>query len=66
MGGDGQYGRVSTIAQFKNNQWLKIGDLNERKDDLSAISHKGEYLIVGGGVYYGRLVNLFNIILLQS
>ena len=58
--------KVSTIAQFKDNIWLKIGDLNEKKDSLSAIFHDGEYLIVGGDVYSGRLVNLFKIIFLQS
>ena len=52
---------ISTIAQFKNNQWLKIGDLKEGKSSLSAIFHDGEYLIVGGSDY-GRLVNLFEII----
>ena len=46
--------RVSTIAQFKNNKWLKIGDLNEKKNSLSAIFHDGEYLIVGGEVDSGR------------
>ena len=46
--------RVSTIAQFKDNQWLKIGDLNEKKSSLSAIFHNGEYLIVGGWVDSGR------------
>ena len=52
---------VSTIAQFKNNKWLKIGYLNERKSSLSAIFHDGEYLIVGGHTP-GRLVYLFKII----
>ena len=52
---------ISTIAQFKNNQWLKIGDLKERKSGLSAIFHDGEYLIIGGG-NWRRLVNLFQII----
>ena len=52
---------------LKNNQWLKIGYLNEIKDGLSAISYEGEYLIVGGGLYdYETLVNLFKIIFLQS
>ena len=59
-------GIVSSIVQFKNNQWLKIGDLKESKEDLSAISHNGEYLIAGGEFDYGRLVHLFKIILLQS
>ena len=55
-------GRVSTIAQFKNNKWLKIGDLNQKKNDLSAIFHDGEYLIVGGYTNGGRLVDLLKII----
>ena len=50
--GGGTY--YSTIAQFKNNKWLKIGDLNERKYLLSAISHDGEYLVVGGSDNSGR------------
>ena len=66
IGGWGEWNKVSTIAQFKDNKWLKIGDLNEKKDSLSAIFHDGEYLIVGGDVYSGRLVNLFKIIFLQS
>ena len=40
--------RTSIIAQFQNNEWLKIGYLNEVKSDLSAILHGGEYLIIGG------------------
>ena len=52
---------ISTIAQFKNNQWLEIGGLKERKDELSAIFHDGEYLIVGGYAD-GGLVTLFEII----
>ena len=61
IGGFGYSGTVSTIAQFKNNKWLKIGDLNETKGSLSAIFHDGEYLIVGGYTS-GRLVYLFKII----
>ena len=58
-------GYLSTIAQFKNNKWLKIGDLKERKTSLSAIFHDGEYLIVGGHTDR-RLVNLFEIIQTQA
>ena len=47
-------GRVSTIAQYKNNKWLKIGDLKEEKYCLSAIFHDGEYFIVGGYSDSGR------------
>ena len=58
------YMAVSTIAQYKNNQWLKIGDLNEKKYYHSAILYNGEYLIVGGSAAYlgERLVNLIKII----
>ena len=46
---------VSTIAEFKNNRWRKIGNLNEPKDSLSAIFNNGEYIVVGGNVKSGRL-----------
>ena len=51
--------RTSTIAQFQNNEWQKIGELNEVKSDSSAVLHDGEYLIIGGDSKYksGRLVN---------
>ena len=38
----------STIAEFKNNQWRKIGELNEPKSSMNTILHNGEYMIVGG------------------
>ena len=55
---DGNH-RTSTIAQFQNNEWLKIGNLKEVKSDPSAIFYDGEYLIIGGDAQYatGRLVN---------
>ena len=40
--------RVSTIAEFKNDKWRKIGNLNEPKSDVSAILYDGEYILVGG------------------
>ena len=51
--------RTSTIAQFQDNEWRKIGDLKEAKSDSSAIFHNGEYLIIGGDAdsMTGRLVN---------
>ena len=48
----GEY--VSTIAEYKNNKWREIGNLNEPKDSLSAIFNNGEYIFVGGNVNYGR------------
>ena len=41
--------RTSTIAQFQNNQWSKIGDLMEVRSASSAILNNEEYLIIGGG-----------------
>ena len=43
--------RTSIIAQFQNNEWQKIGDLKEVKNDPSAIFFDGEYLIIGGDHY---------------
>ena len=48
LGGYGGGGRISTIAQFQNNKWEKIGELKESKSALSAILYDGEYLIIGG------------------
>ena len=42
------YKRTSTIAQFQNNQWSKIGDLMEVRSASSAILNNDEYLIIGG------------------
>ena len=52
IGGYGSSGKVSTIAEFKNNEWRKIGNLNEPKEGLSAIFNNGEYIVVGGYVDY--------------
>ena len=51
-GYDGDY--VSTIAEYKNNKWRKIGDLNEPKMGMSVIFNNGEYIVVGGDVHSGR------------
>ena len=53
-GYDGYGSYVSTIAEYKNNQWRKFGDLTKPKDSSSAILYNGEYIIVGGGVSSGR------------
>ena len=53
IGGWNAGGYVSTIAEFKNNRWRKIGYLNEPKDSLSAIFNNGEYILVGGDVKSG-------------
>ena len=45
---------VSTIAEFKNNNWQNIGNLNEPKYGPSKIFHDGEYMIVGGYADSGR------------
>ena len=46
--------KVSTIAEYKNNKWRKIGNLNKAKRNLSAIFNNGEYIVVGGQVNSGR------------
>ena len=45
---------VTTIAEFKNDNWRNIGNLQERRSELSAIFHDGEYMIVGGYADSGR------------
>ena len=55
IGGFNQnYDIVSTIAEYKNNNWREIGYLNEPKYALSAIFNNGEYIVVGGNVNFGR------------
>ena len=41
---------MSTIAEYKNNVWRNIGDLNEPKSSMSSILYNGEYILVGGWV----------------
>ena len=41
-------GRVSIIAEYKNNRWQAIGNLNQSKYWLSAIPYNGEHIVVGG------------------
>ena len=52
IGGWNGDSRVSTIAEYKNNNWRKFGDLSKARYSSSAISFNGEYIIVGG--YDGR------------
>ena len=59
IGGYDGSNQVSTIAEFKNNNWQNIGNLKEPKEGLSAIFHDGEHMIVGGRVYFGRWAALF-------
>ena len=54
IGGWNGYYKVSIIAEYKNNKWRKIGNLNEPKRDLSVIFKHGEYIVVGGYVDSGR------------
>ena len=48
--------KTSIIAEYKNNEWRNVGNLNEIKSSHSAIFHNGEYFIVGGQAQktYGR------------
>ena len=54
IGGHTGSKKISTIAEYRNNKWLEIGNLIEPKDSLSAIFNNGEYFIVGGDVNPGR------------
>ena len=40
--------QVSTVAEYKNNQWRDTGTLNEPKSSPSAIVYDGEYMVLGG------------------
>ena len=50
IGGWSSDGRVSTIAEYKNNKWRKFGDLTKKRLSSSAIFYNGEYIIIGGEV----------------
>ena len=54
IGGFNGDDKVSTIAEFKNNKWRKIGNLNEPKSGPSVIFNNGEYIVIGGNVESGR------------
>ena len=41
---------VSTIAEYKNNKWRNIGNLNEPKSSMASILYNEEYILVGGWV----------------
>ena len=43
-GWNGDY--VSTIAEYKNNKWRKIGNLNEPKIYPSAIFNNGKHIVI--------------------
>ena len=51
---------ISTIAEYKNNLWRTIGNLNEPKYKLSAISHNGGYMVVGGVGYWTMTTEFWN------
>ena len=48
IGGYSGRNRVTTIAEFKENKWRKVGDLAEGRSDHSSISFGGETLVFGG------------------
>ena len=45
---------VSTVAQFKENTWTKLGDLNQSRFAHNCIFFGSEILVVGG---YGWLAD---------
>ena len=48
IGGFIGYTSVTTIAEFKENKWRKVGDLAEGRSRHSSISFGGETLVFGG------------------
>ena len=52
FGGYGDSGDMSTVAQFKEDSWTKLGDLNQRRFAHNCIFFGFEILVVGG---YGSL-----------
>ena len=48
FGGFGGSDDVSTVAQFKEDSWTKLGDLNQRRSGLNCILFGSEVLVVGG------------------
>ena len=49
-GYDDYHGDITTIAEFKNNKWTKIGNLRQKRRGASALFLNGELIIAGGQV----------------
>ena len=47
-GYDDYRGYITTIAEFKNNKWTKIGNLRQKRMGASALPYNGEFIILGG------------------
>ena len=43
----------ATIAEFRNNQWRKLGDLAKGRSEHGSISVGPRTMIVGGTIEYG-------------
>ena len=52
FGGYGDSGDMSTVAQFKEDSWSFLGDLNQGRSGLNAIVFGSDVFVVGG---YGTL-----------
>ena len=48
IGGYQDAGYSTTIAEFKNNQWRKLGDLNQGRNYHGSISVGSRTMVVGG------------------
>ena len=48
FGGYGGSNIVSTVAQFKEDSWSFLGDLNQRRYGLNAIVFGSDVFVVGG------------------
>ena len=42
--------RATTIAEYKNDQWTKIGDLVKGRFGHNSITFNGETMIIGGWI----------------
>ena len=51
QGNGGYYSYSPTIAEFKNDQWRKLGDLKTGRDRHGSISIGHQTMIVGGYTY---------------
>ena len=50
IGGNQESSYSTTIAQFKNNKWSKVGDLTQGRQYHGSISVGTETMVIGGSV----------------
>ena len=52
----GGWSTRNIIAEFKNDQWRRLADLNQRRAGHRSITIGGETMIIGGEYYGQKLV----------